>query len=316
MPTITPIQEIKNTLFLQKEVRLFIKRDDLLLDAKAPDFNGNKQRKMKYNLLAAKEKGFDTLLTFGGAYSNHIAATAAAGHLLGFKTIGIIRGERPAELNSTLKRVLEYGMRLKFITRSAYREKAQPEFLKNLETEFGAFYMLPEGGTNALALKGCAEIVEEIREAFLPVSSTNKLPDYICSACGTGGTFAGIVAGIDNRTKAIGYSALKGSFHTAEVNNFLQTNYDNIFSNWEICNDYHFGGFAKHKPLLINFINTFKEIHHIQLEPLYTGKMVFGIFDQIKNDFFPKGSSILAIHSGGLQGILGFNERFSGLIEV
>ena len=312
----TPIQEIKDPLFFKKEVRLFIKRDDLLLDTKAPDFNGNKQRKMKYNLLAAKERDFDTLLTFGGAFSNHIAATAAAGHLLGFKTIGIIRGERPTELNPTLKRVLEYGMRLKFITRSAYREKVQSEFIKKLEAEFGAFYMLPEGGTNALALKGCAEIVEEIREAFLPLTSTNKLPDYICSACGTGGTFAGIVAGIDSRTKAIGYSALKGSFHTAEVNNFLQTNYDNTFSDWEICNDYHFGGFAKHKPPLIDFINTFKKTHNIQLEPLYTGKMFFGIYDQIKNDFFPKGSSILAIHSGGLQGILGFNERFSGLIEV
>ena len=314
MPNLTPIQEIKEPLFLQKKVRLFIKRDDLLFDVKAPDFNGNKQRKMKYNLLAAKANDFDTLLTFGGAFSNHIAATAAAGSLLDFKTIGIIRGERPAELNPTLKRVLEYGMRLKFITRSAYREKTKPEFLNDLKAEFGAFYMLPEGGTNGLALKGCTEIVEEISETFPKMISTNQLPDYICSACGTGGTFAGIVAGVNNKKKAIGYAALKGSFHAAEVKSLLQNHYGDTFSNWEICNDYHFGGFAKHKLPLIDFINTFKKTHDIQLEPLYTGKMIFGIYDQIRNDFFPEGSTILAVHSGGLQGVSGFNERFNGII--
>jgi 1-aminocyclopropane-1-carboxylate deaminase/D-cysteine desulfhydrase-like pyridoxal-dependent ACC family enzyme len=314
--TATQIQEIKEPLFEKKGVRLFLKRDDLLFDKKAPDFNGNKWRKMKYNLLAAQKQNIETLLTFGGAYSNHIAATAAAAHLFGFKSIGIIRGERPEHLNPTLKQVLDYGMNLEFISRSDYREKNDPEFIKRLHQKYGDFYLLPEGGSNGLALKGCAEIVAEIESDFSGIVPDQKLPDYICSGCGTGGTFAGIVSGINNRTKSIGYAALKGSFHTEEVSNLLDTHIGKEFSNWQICNDFHFGGFAKHKPPLIEFINEFKINHGVQLEPLYTGKMLFGIYDQIKNDFFPEGSTILAIHTGGLQGIKGFNERFGDLIET
>lgn len=300
----TPVQEISEPLFEKKGVRLFLKRDDQLYRETAPDFNGNKWRKMKYNLLQAEKSGIDTLLTFGGAFSNHIAATAAAAHLYRFKSIGIIRGEKPADLNPTLKKVMNYGMQLEFITRTAYREKHTPEFIKGLEEKYGEFYLLPEGGTNDLALKGCAEIVEEI----------DQLPDYICCGCGTGGTFAGIVAGINNRAKAIGYAALKGSFHTEEVQKLHKEYLNKPFSGWQICNDYHFGGFAKHKPPLIEFINNFKARHNIQLEPLYTGKMLFGIYDQIEKDFFPKGSQIMAIHTGGLQGIAGFNERFGNLL--
>ncbi len=308
--TPTPIQELKSKLFSEKKVRLFLKRDDLLFDPVAPDFNGNKWRKMKYNLFAAREQQKDTLLTFGGAYSNHIAATAAAAKLFGFKSIGIIRGERPAELNPTLKRVLEQGMQLEFITRSAYREKNEPGFIQNLHNTYGDFYLLPEGGTNGLALKGCAEIIDEIENDFQEI-----LPDFICCGCGTGGTFAGIVSGIDERTRAVGFSALKGSFHTTEVENLLERYQRRKYKNWEINNDYHFGGFAKHKSELVEFINQFKKDFDIQLEPLYTGKMLFGIFDLLRKDYFPEGSTILAVHTGGLQGIVGFNERFGGIIN-
>ncbi|KAA3639533.1 MAG: 1-aminocyclopropane-1-carboxylate deaminase/D-cysteine desulfhydrase [Bacteroidetes bacterium] len=307
----TPIQELNSILLSENKVRFFLKRDDQLFDPAAPDFNGNKWRKMKYNLFAAREQGKDTLLTFGGAYSNHIAATAAAAKLFGFKSIGIIRGEQPAKLNPTLKRVLEQGMQLEFITRSAYREKNDPVFIQNLHKKYGDFYLLPEGGSNNLALKGCAEIVREIEIDF-----QEKLPDFICCGCGTGGTFAGIVTGIDERTQAIGFSALKGNFHTAEVENLLERYDGKRYKNWEINNDYHFGGFAKHKPALIDFINQFKTDFDIQLEPLYTGKMLFGIYDLIQKGFFPEGSTILAVHTGGLQGITGFNERFGGIINA
>lgn len=345
----TPIQELHSERFSDKGVRLFLKRDDLLLDKKAPDFNGNKWRKMKYNLIAAREQGKDTLLTFGGAYSNHIAATAAAAYLFGFKSVGIIRGERPAVLNPTLKKVLEYGMLLEFVSRSTYREKNDPEFINCLHEKYGDFYLLPEGGTNGLALKGCAEMVDEIEADFHSFMPDQSLPDYICCACGTGGTFAGIVSGIQRRTKARGYAALKGGFHTTEVENLLKK-YTGIqfaegvqknvsfagacpdpkeeparlahfsepsqFADWEICDDYHFGGFAKHQPHLIDFINQFKKTYHIQLEPLYTGKMLFGIFDQIEKGYFDEGSTLLAIHTGGLQGIGGFNERFGDLLDL
>ncbi len=305
----TPVQELNSKFLSEKGIRLFLKREDLLFEKAAPDFNGNKWRKMKYNLLAAREQGKDTLLTFGGAYSNHIAATAAAAKLLEFKSIGIIRGERPANLNPTLKRVLDQGMELEFITRSAYRKKNDPQFIRQLQDKFGDFYLLPEGGTNKLALKGCAEIVRELAEDF-----PEKLPDFICCACGTGGTFAGIVSGINNRTKAIGYSALKGNFHTAEVADLLDGYTGKKYAGWEINNDYHFGGFAKYTPPLVDFINQFKKDFNIQLEPLYTGKMLFGIFDQITQETFEAGSSILAVHTGGLQGIAGFNERFGDLL--
>ena len=312
----TPVQELQSKRFSDKGIRLFLKRDDLLLDKTAPDFNGNKWRKMKYNLIAARGKGQDTLLTFGGAYSNHIAATAAAAYLLGFKSIGIIRGERPPVLNPTLKKVLEYGMQLEFVSRSAYREKNDSEFISNLHGQYGDFYLLPEGGTNGLALKGCAEIVDEIEADFHSFVPNQSLPDYICCACGTGGTFAGIVSATKGRTKAIGYAALKGGFHTTEVENLLKKHLGNQFADWEICDDYHFGGFAKHQPLLIDFINQFKKTDNIQLEPLYTGKMLFGIFDQIEKGYFAEGSTLLAIHTGGLQGIRGFNERFGNLLDL
>ena len=307
----TPVHEINSTLLSEKGIRLFLKRDDLLFEKNAPEFNGNKWRKMKYNLFAAREQEKDTLLTFGGAYSNHIAATAAAAKLFGFKSIGIIRGARPASLNPTLKRVLDQGMHLEFVSRSAYREKSDLQFIRQLQDKFGDFYLLPEGGTNDLALKGCAEIVGEIEAYF-----TDKLPDFICCACGTGGTFAGMVSGINNRTKAIGYSALKGNFHKEEVDNLLEAYTGKKYADWAINIDYHFGGFAKYKPPLIDFINQFKTDVNVQLEPLYTGKMLFGIFDQIANRAFKEGSSILALHTGGLQGIAGFNERFGEILNV
>ncbi|MEM5566000.1 pyridoxal-phosphate dependent enzyme [Psychroserpens sp. AS72] len=267
-----------------------------------PDFmnhntvSGNKLRKLKYNLIEAKNDGLNTLLTFGGAFSNHISAVASAGQLLGFKTIGIIRGEELAskiESNATLSYAQSCGMSLKFISREHYRDKANSDFISGLHEEFGEFYLLPEGGTNALAIKGCEEILTEADKDF----------DYICCSVGTGGTISGLINSALPHQKIIGFPALKGDFLTEEITKFVTS------TNWELITTYHFGGYGKVNNTLIEFINNFKATNTIQLDPIYTGKMMFGIYDLIEKGYFPKGSKILAIHTGGLQGIEGMNQR-------
>jgi len=275
-----------------KDVELFIKREDKL----HPHISGNKYRKLKYNLSAAKEQKKDTLLTFGGAYSNHIAATAAAGMEFGFKTIGIIRGEELIDKiseNATLSFAQQCGMQFKFVARSAYRDKNSPSFLTALENEFGNFYKLPEGGTNNLAIKGCEEILTE----------EDKIFDYVCVAVGTGGTITGLINTAKSHQKVLGFPALKGDFLREEIRSFTTKAY------WQLILDYHFGGYGKINSDLITFINQFKEETGIPLDPIYTGKLLFGLVDLISNNYFIKGSKILAIHTGGLQGIQGMNMK-------
>ena len=277
-------------LLREKGITLYLKREDTI----HPFVSGNKYRKLKYNLLEAKKQGKDTLLTFGGAFSNHIAATAYAGKEQGLTTIGVIRGEELAgkwQTNPTLKMAYEHGMRFHFVPRSDYRLKHEPSFLQNLAAQFGDFYLLPEGGTNELAVKGCAEILTD--------EDANS--DYICSAVGTGGTVAGLINASRPNQTVLGFPALKGDFLIEEIRTFVQN------KRWELVTDYHFGGYAKVDQQLIAFINLFKRETGIPLDPIYTGKMLFGIFDLIKMDFFPPGSQILAIHTGGLQGIHGMN---------
>ncbi|MEM6318743.1 MAG: pyridoxal-phosphate dependent enzyme [Bacteroidota bacterium] len=297
----SPVQELQHPLSQAKGVQLLVKRDDLI----HPQVSGNKWRKLKYNLLKAYQQKKNTLLTFGGPFSNHIYATAAAGNVFDFKTIGLIRGESIRPLNPTLSFAEKMGMELHFISRATYREKTSAVFIKKLRRQFGDFYLLPEGGTNELALRGCAEIVSETTDQL------GETPNYWCAACGTGGTLAGVIQGLQNRGNALGFSVLKGDFHQKDIRHLLAPHH---FDNWQINTDYHFGGYAKFQPDLIEFINTFKKDHNIQLEPIYTGKLFFGLYDLIKDNYFPRGSSILAVHSGGLQGIEGFNRRFGDLI--
>ena len=309
----SPITAIEHSLLGEKGIKLWIKRDDQLVlkpFVENKGFCGNKWRKLQLNLKAAKEKKYQQLLTFGGAFSNHIAATASAGALFGFKPIGIIRGERIEPLNPTLSQAERCGMQLHFIDRSSYRTKQHPVFLKTLEEKFGRSYILPEGGTNLLAIEGCKAIIAELEQQF-PI-----LPDYVCVSGGTGGTIAGIIQGLEGRSSILGFSALKGTFLATEIQALFKQYELPTYSNWEIQTDYHFGGFAKFKPELIDFINTFKQNHQIQLEPLYTGKMLFGLLDLIEKDYFRRGSRIVAIHTGGLQGIEGFNQRFGNAIKV
>ena len=275
-----------------KNVELFIKREDKL----HPHISGNKYRKLKYNLIAAKEQKRDSLLTFGGAYSNHIAAIAAVGMEFGFKTIGIIRGEELINKisdNPTLSFAQQCGMQLKFVSRSAYRDKNDPSFLTVLENEFGNFYKLPEGGTNDLAIKGCEEILTEKDNNF----------DFVCVSVGTGGTISGLINTVRPHQKVLGFPALKGDFLREEIRSFTAKD------NWQLILDYHFGGYGKINTDLITFINQFKEETGIPLDPIYTGKLLFGLVDLISSNYFKKGSKILAIHTGGLQGIRGMNMK-------
>lgn len=272
---------------------LYIKREDLL----HPFVSGNKFRKLKYNLLEAEKTQKETIVTFGGAFSNHIAATAAACQERGLKSIGIIRGEELAENleqtltgNPTLRFAQQCGMQFKFVSRTVYREKNNTSFINELVSDFPNSFIVPEGGTNELAVKGCEEILTEEDEQF----------DIICSPVGTGGTISGLINASKRHQKILGFPALKGNFLQKEIDKFAKKN------NYELILDYHFGGYAKVNVELIEFINKFNEENNIPLDPIYTGKMVFGIFDLLKKGKF-NNKKVLMIHTGGLQGIEGMN---------
>lgn len=298
MKVVTQEVLLKNT-----SVRLFIRREDLI----HPFVSGNKFRKLKYNLLKAKNQNKTTLLTFGGAFSNHIAATAFAGKQNGFKTIGIIRGDEltsKIDENPTLKFAQENGMVFEFVSRETYRLKESNDFIENLKSKFGDFYLIPEGGTNDLAVKGCEEIIDE----------NDSLFDFICSSIGTGGTISGIINSALPHQKVLGFPSLKGDFLQKDIRKFAHK------ENWKLISDYHFGGYGKVSKELIEFINSFYQENDIPLDPIYTGKMVFGVIDLINQGYFPENSKILMIHTGGLQGIEGMNLKLKSknlpLIQV
>ena len=274
------------------EITLHIKREDLI----HPFVSGNKFRKLKYNLLQAKAEKKSKLITFGGAFSNHIAAVAFAGKENNFATIGIIRGEELASKiseNPTLTFAQNCGMKFEFVTREVYKTKTTLTFIEGLEERHGNFYLVPEGGTNSHAVKGCEEILTDVDYDFT----------HICCAIGTGGTISGLINSANSNQKIIGFPALKGDFLSDDIRKFV-TN-----SNWELQLDYHFGGYAKINEELIRFINDFYKQTNIPLDPVYTGKMMFGILDLINKGYFPKGAKIIAIHTGGLQGIEGMNRN-------
>ncbi|MDD5150512.1 MAG: pyridoxal-phosphate dependent enzyme [Flavobacterium sp.] len=282
-----PTQEIKLN---SNNVSVSIRREDLI----HPIVSGNKFRKLKYNLVQAKAENQDTLLTFGGAFSNHIAAVAFAGKENGFKTIGVIRGdelESKISENPTLKFAQECGMQFEFVTREDYRHKTEANFLENLRQKFNNFYLVPEGGTNEFAVKGCEEIL----------TNGDSQYDYVCCAVGTGGTISGIINSILPHQKVLGFPALKADFLKEEIRKFVQN------ENWELITDYHFGGYGKVNSELIAFINMFYEENKVPLDPIYTAKMVFGVNDLIQSGYFSENAKILLIHTGGIQGIAGMN---------
>lgn len=287
----TPIQEISDAVTRKAGIHLFIKRDDLIHAA----VSGNKWRKLKYNLQQARAQKAATLLTFGGAFSNHLYAAAAAGNYLGFNTIGIVRGEDPKEKKSpTLVFCEQQGMQLHYVTREEYKLRNSQAYLNQLSDRFKNPLIIPEGGTSPWALKGVQEMVKEAEQQL------NRKPDYYAVAAGTGGTAAGILsAGVD----LLAFSALKGgAFLEKDIMDLAGGHVHT--GRLQLFTDYHFKGYARHTPELLNFIQRFKKEHQIQLEQVYTGKMLFGLYDLIARGFFKNGSHIVAIHTGGLQGLL------------
>ena len=278
------IQELNLPELKAFQVRLLVRRED----RNHPTVSGNKWWKLKYNLLHAMETKYDTIVTFGGAYSNHIYSTAAACHELGLKSIGIIRGEEIKPLNETLAFAHSMGMQFEFISREAYRKKTEPDFLKSLENKFGQCFIIPEGGTNPLAVKGC----EELGNVLLKTEF-----DYLCLPVGTGGTMAGLVNAFDGKRKIIGVPVLKGGgFLEDEIKLFLKSD----FTNWQLNADYHFGGYAKTTNALNDFIVKMKE-ENIPLEFVYSGKLLWAVIDLVKQEFFEECSTVLILHTGGLR---------------
>lgn len=288
----TPLQRLDDVRLERAGVNLWIKRDDLI----HPGIPGNKWRKLKHNLETARAQGADTLLTFGGAFSNHIFATANAGAVFGFRTIGLIRGERHEPLNPVLQHATDCGMELHYISRDEYRLKGTVDFQQGLARFGDHVHVLPEGGSNSLAVRGCAEIVAEVNMPF----------DVICCAVGTGGTLAGLIAGLSTSHRgsasALGVSTLKGGdFLCEDVRDLLiRADVDGSSVAWDIELTHHFGGFAKVKRPLIDFVNDFNQRHDFELDPIYTGKMMFALFDLIENGHWPAGSTIIAVHTGGV----------------
>jgi 1-aminocyclopropane-1-carboxylate deaminase len=317
-----PIIKLNDPELDQAGVELFVHQLYLI----HPTIGGNKWFKLKYNLQEAKRLGLNTILTFGGAYSNHIYATAAACKEFGFRSIGVIRGER-TELNSTLTFAESCGMTLHFVDRETYRNKHTDIFIENIKQQFGEFYLIPEGGSNLLGVKGCMEIMNGARDKGQGAGEiASEEFDYVCCACGTGATLAGVSLSLKPHQQAIGFSALKGGgFLEGEVekfrDGFLEKKPPRLFEpslqgghsrglselllrggDFKINTDYHFGGYAKTTPELIEFAKAFEKQHNIPLDYVYTVKMFFGLYDLIRKGYFKKGSKIIALHTGGLQG--------------
>ncbi|ODH03217.1 1-aminocyclopropane-1-carboxylate deaminase [Nostoc sp. KVJ20] len=302
-----PIQQINSEIALQAGVDLYVLRLDLMHRW----VNGNKWFKLKYNLLEAREKNFTTLLTFGGAYSNHIYATAAAGNLFGFRTIGVIRGEERLPLNPTLSFAVQQGMELVYLNREMYRQRNTPALQEYLQQRFGEVFIIPEGGSNLNGVRGCTEIIIGDAIAF----------NHICVACGTATTLAGIALSLDQTQRAIAFPVLKnGAFLAQEIETLL-TNYLTSGlpapytspASWELVCDYHFGGYAKVNDELLLFSRQFTQEHGVPLDYVYTAKMFYGVMDLLKQGFFCKGDSLLLVHTGGLQGNAGMEERLQRL---
>jgi 1-aminocyclopropane-1-carboxylate deaminase/D-cysteine desulfhydrase-like pyridoxal-dependent ACC family enzyme len=288
-----PLQHIQDAFTLKHKVNLYVLRMDL----NHPYISGNKLFKLKYNLEEARLQNKKTLLTFGGAYSNHIAAAAAAGKENGFETVGIIRGEKPEILNQTLQFARSQGMQLFFISREEYKNKSSAAFMERLQHQFPDAYIIPEGGANLPGIKGCKEITDHITIPF----------DTVCCACGTGATLTGIILSLKGAQRAAGFQVLKGKdYMRTEIENYLKQFDDGNKINWQMHEAYHFGGYAKCTPELQAFMEAFEKENNIPLEPVYTGKMMYGIYDLMNKGAFKEHETIVAIHTGGLQGRPGF----------
>lgn len=290
--------------FLEKvnEVELFVKREDLI----HPEISGNKWRKLFYNIEQAKKRGNDTILTFGGAYSNHLHALAYTCYINGFKSIGVIRGEQLAELNPTLKDAAKWGMKFHYVDRETYRLKHTFDVKEELRELFDSFYLVPEGGSNFYGTNGCMEILDDESSQF----------DIIAVPAGTGCTAAGIAMSLKEHQKLLVFPALKnGAFLLDEMKNYMlevmgdEELVSDKLQQVVFINDYHFGGYAKINETLISFLNNHHNKLKVKWDAVYNGKMVYGIYDKLEQGYFNEGTKVLLIHTGGLQGNRGIEER-------
>ncbi|KZN68390.1 1-aminocyclopropane-1-carboxylate deaminase/D-cysteine desulfhydrase [Pseudoalteromonas luteoviolacea] len=289
----SPVQRIHHPLLTAKRVELLVKRDDLL----HPTVQGNKWRKLKHNLLELKRRKNEALLTFGGPFSNHLYATAMASKLFKIPAHIIVRGPHLDLQNPTLRLAKACGVHLHAVTRLEYRQRYDNNYLEDLEKQFPNTFIVPEGGSNQFALQGCQELAQSLPQS-----------DYVCCAVGSGGTFAGLLNGLPSTTQLLGFSVLKGTeYLQAEILklNPKAASYDN----WQLLHDFHDGGYGKFSETLWRFCQMMARTYHLPLEPIYTGKMMFGLWQLIEQDYFPTNSKIIAIHTGGLQGLDGLRYR-------
>ena len=278
----TPLVELVDERFTA--VRLLIKRDDM----GHPELPGNKWRKLKYQLADARQRNASTLLTFGGAYSNHVRAVAAAGRLFGFDTVGVIRGEeRP--FNEMLAKAVGDGMRLHYLDRATYRHKTSPEVLARLRGQFGDCYVIPEGGSAPGALAGCAELVTEIEQPF----------DLIVCPVGTGGTLAGLSSGLTDGQRALGFAVLRGAeYLDGEVARLQTAALGQVLDNWRIDHRFHCGGFAKRTPALDELIEDFEQRHGLSLDRIYVAKAMLGLTTMVATGDIPPGTTVVFVLTG------------------
>ncbi|MEU2127450.1 pyridoxal-phosphate dependent enzyme [Streptomyces sp. NPDC018352] len=283
----SPLQPVEDERFARHGVRLLLKRDDLI----HPDLPGNKWRKLSLNLRAAAGR---TVLTFGGAYSNHLRATAAAGRLLGFPTVGVVRGDELAgrPLNPSLARCAADGMTLHFVDRATYRAKGDPEVLAGLLSLFGECCVVPEGGSNAMAAQGCTELGRELRGAA----------DVVAVACGTGGTLAGLAAGLAPGQRALGVPVLRGGFLGDAVRGLQEEAFGGPAGAWSLDERFHFGGYARTTPALHAFADDFGQRHGLPVERLYVAKLLYALTELAGEGAFPPGTALAAVVTGSPQG--------------
>ncbi|MGS2723561.1 1-aminocyclopropane-1-carboxylate deaminase/D-cysteine desulfhydrase [Porticoccus sp. GXU_MW_L64] len=299
MRAVTPIQTVKSDLLQEKKITLLVKREDL----RHPQISGNKYHKLKHNLSDAKRQGFATMASFGGVWSNHLHALAYAGQQSGLKTVGFVRGPLPVPLNAMLQDASAWGMELRSLSYSDYRRRHDNHFCQQLMATIDNGFLIPEGGANSLAIKGCAELGEEMTRQITDM-------DYLCTACGTGATMAGLIAGVGERTTVLGFSVVKNNqVLDSDIRDWLPENCSE--KNWRVLHDYHCGGFGRLNRELVAFMDDWKAHSDIPLEPLYTGKMLYGLFDMIAADYFAAGSKIVALHTGGLQGLRGMGPQLA-----
>ena len=292
------LQTLEHPIFAQYRLNVQLKRDDLI----DPVISGNKSRKLKYNLRYVKAKGFKGIISFGGAYSNHIHALAYACNQHQLHTIGIIRGETHYRENFTLSRAKTWGMKLHFVDRATYRQRDNAEYLQQLATQYPDYFIIPEGGSNTLALRGVAEVCAELDQQCQY--------DTLITPVGSAGTISGLIVGDKCQHQILGIAVLKQQgYLEKEVKKLLEDSGEQSAKNWKIINNYHDGGYAKFSQNSLKQLKDFSNITGVPFEPIYSGKMILALLDLIKCGYFKAHHNIVLLHTGGLQGLGGLIEQ-------